>query len=656
MVPMRRHLQTSFLWVWFAGLGLAATSIAPAAEFDVEGWRVVTPEELAMKSEPRAPGAAAVYLYTQIDRDDEGPVTKVHKQVKILTEEGRDRANIEIRYDKSGDSVSDIEARVVQSDGAIVPFKGTIYDRPIASGRDVKMQAKTFTLPDVRVGSTIEYRYVYRRRFNLLYDSNWVLSQELFTRFARYSITVHNYGNARWSYPNGLPEGAGLPVVKGRNVRLETRNVPAFVTEQYMPPSNELRFLVEFYYVGDDSMQSDPVKYWNALGKRVYRSQNRFANDSGAVRKALAGIVAPGDSATQKARKIYDHVQRLRNTSYEPELDPQEAKRRRDIDASSAADVARHGYGDSLELMAYFLALVRAAGIPAEPVLVGGRANRFFKKTILNAEQLDSSVVAVTLDGKDVLLDPSIPFLPFGALLWSDTAVQGLKLNEDGGTWISMPLPDSEEAVTSRKAKFTLNEDGELQGTVSITYTGREALWRRLQQRNEDEQSRREFLEEDIKEQLAGQAQVKVVRQPEWSGTGPLQTEYQVKLADWVVISGNRLLVGMGIFGGHEKGVFVAAKRVHPIYFAYPFKTEDELRIVLPAGYRQQGAPETWPAAKEGNTLAYSISADSNDGALVIRRDITVSTLFSSRDSYGKFRDFYESVRAGDEHKVVLEH
>ena len=33
-------------------------------------WLPVTSEDLQMTREPKAPGAAAIYLYTQVDRDD----------------------------------------------------------------------------------------------------------------------------------------------------------------------------------------------------------------------------------------------------------------------------------------------------------------------------------------------------------------------------------------------------------------------------------------------------------------------------------------------------------------------------------------------------------------------------------------------------------
>ena len=38
-----------------------------------EDWQPVTPEELKMTSEPAAPGAPAIYLYRQVDRDGNCP-------------------------------------------------------------------------------------------------------------------------------------------------------------------------------------------------------------------------------------------------------------------------------------------------------------------------------------------------------------------------------------------------------------------------------------------------------------------------------------------------------------------------------------------------------------------------------------------------------
>ena len=54
-----------------------------------EDWLPISPDELKMTSEPKAMGAPAIFLYRQVDRDDNGPNEAVYARIKILTEEGR---------------------------------------------------------------------------------------------------------------------------------------------------------------------------------------------------------------------------------------------------------------------------------------------------------------------------------------------------------------------------------------------------------------------------------------------------------------------------------------------------------------------------------------------------------------------------------------
>ena len=80
---------------FFIGLFVAFASIVPA---HADGWLPVSPEELKMTSEPKAPGAPAIYLYRQVDRDDNIPRERDYARIKILTEEGRKYADIEIPF------------------------------------------------------------------------------------------------------------------------------------------------------------------------------------------------------------------------------------------------------------------------------------------------------------------------------------------------------------------------------------------------------------------------------------------------------------------------------------------------------------------------------------------------------------------------------
>ena len=86
--------------------------------------------------------------------------------------------------------------------------------------------------------------------------------------------------------------------------------------------------------------------------------------------------------------------------------------------ASDAEDVWKRGYGNGNQIAWLFLALVRAAGIAADPVIVSTRDVHFFNPNVMNPNDLNSNIVVVTLDGKDLFLDPGTALAPFGTLPW----------------------------------------------------------------------------------------------------------------------------------------------------------------------------------------------------------------------------------------------
>src|SRR5947199_248786 len=79
-------------------------------------WQPISQEELKMASEPKAPWAPAVYLYRQVDRDDNThtPHEYNYARIKILTEEGRKYADVEIPFFKEEGDIHGIKARTIQ--------------------------------------------------------------------------------------------------------------------------------------------------------------------------------------------------------------------------------------------------------------------------------------------------------------------------------------------------------------------------------------------------------------------------------------------------------------------------------------------------------------------------------------------------------------
>jgi len=631
--------------------------ISPLSRVWSVDFQPVSQEELKMTSEPKAPGAPAIILFREVDRDDSRSGT-IHEdnyyRIKIFTEEGRKYADIEIPFVKGIDDVIHIRARTIKPDGSIVLFDGNVFDKSLVKARGLKVLAKTFTLPAVEPGCIIEYSYTLDLQH--AYSSHWILSESIYTKDARFSLKpfIGRYYpvHLRWSWHN-LPPGSQPKEDPQRVIRMDAKDIGAFQTEDYMPPPNELKSRVDFIYE-TETADRDPDLFWKRIGKKRNDLLESFIGKQKAMEQAVAQIVGPADSPETKLHKIYDRVQQVRNTSYEIRKTQQEEKRDKEKVNENVADIWKRGYGNGQQLTWLFLALARAAGLEAYGCWVADRRQYFFQPGLMESQDLDANVVLVKLNGKDLYFDPGGAFTPYGLLTWSETGVRGLKLDKDGGTWITTTLPASSESQIKRAATLTLSDSGDLEGKLTVTYTGLAAMYYRLENRNADEVARKKFLEDTIKGQIAGASEAQLTNQPDWSHSEPpLVAEFEIKIPGWASNAGKRTMLPAGVFTAYEKKLFEQEHRVHPIYFEYPYEKSDDVSIALPSGWQVSSLPK--PATADGHIVVYNMTVDNSQGVLHVSRKLTFDVLLLEQKYYPALRNFFQTVRSGDEGQIVLQ-
>lgn len=630
-------------------LGVA---VAGAISARADEWQPISPDELKMTSEPLAPGAPAVILYRQVDRDDVLNREVNYVRTKILTEEGRKYADVEIPFVKSLTNVRNIKARTIQPNGSVRNFDGQVYDKTVVKARGVRFLAKTFTLPDVQVGSIIEYRYAEDWDESRLDNSRWILNDELFIRHAQFSLRPYEMVPIRWTW-KGLPAGAPSPQQgSGGKVRLELRDIAAFQEEDYAPPENELKARVDFTYT--HTTETDPDKYWKQEGKRIFSQVDGFVNKRKAMEQAVAEIVSASDTPETKLRKIYARVQQLRNVSYEKRKTQQEEKRDKLKDINNIEDIWKRGYGHGVGLTYLFLGLVRGAGFEAWPVLVAPRSDYFFSPKGVNSGQLNSNVVLVKLNGQDLYLDPGSKFVPYGLLPWPETGVTGLRLEKEGGGWVTTSLPPSSASQIQRRAVLKLDDAGTLEGKLTVTYTGLEASWRRQEERFEDTPARKKFLEDDLKGWIPVSIELELKNQPDWdSSADTLVAEFDLKVPGWVAGAGRRALMPVALFSGSEKHIFEHSTRVHDVYFQFPNEKKDDITIELPPGWRVGTLPQGQDI--DAPFCGYKLQAENKNDELHLTRWFAMHGIWLGQKNYGVLRDFFQVVRSGDELQIVLQ-
>jgi hypothetical protein len=202
--------------------------------------------------------------------------------------------------------------------------------------------------------------------------------------------------------------------------------------------------------------------------------------------------------------------------------------------------------------------------------------------------------------------------------------------------------------------KLKLSDTGDLEGKLTVTYTGLEAMNRRVEKRLADEVERTKFLEDGLKSQIAAGAEVDLTNKPDWaSSETPLVAEFNLKISGWASSAGKRVVTPAAIFTAGERGVFEHANREHPIYFDYLYEKAEDVTIELPPGWQVSSVPK--PQDQNAKVVAYSLKVEQGEGTLHLTRKLTIDVGILEQKYYGPMRTFFQLVRTGDGEQVVLQ-
>src|SRR5258706_14440183 len=101
----------------------------------------------------------------------------------------------------------------------------------------------------------------------------------------------------------------------------------------------------------------------------------------------------------------------------------------------------------------------------------------------MNPHQVKGDVVAGKLNGKGAYLDPAAGYVSYGSVTWEETGVSGLRLDKEGGSWITTPIPESLNSQIVRNADLNLSNGGPLKVKYKDTCSKLYVLWTRQDNR-----------------------------------------------------------------------------------------------------------------------------------------------------------------------------
>lgn len=629
-----------------------------------EGWLPVAPEDLALKDNPKQPGADAMILYRELIDDASkasatGDTVEEYVRIKIFTQAGTKYGHVEIQFAKAFQNVVYIAGRTIKPDGTIEKFDGQVLETTVEKAGGFKVLAKTFTLPDVQPGCIVEYKYQLQGQPGWVHSHEWIVAQQMYTREAHFTyIPDTGYGNGLHPMYSTylLPADAALKEQINGTYLMVVHDVPGVVPESLMPPERPIEARVEFFYQDPDApAPSDPSdRYWNHYGKKWDAELEHFIDKKNALDDDLSKIVSPNDAPEVKLRKIYARVQQIRNLSFEDEKMKQENKDEQLKPNSNVEDVLKHGYAYSREIDYLFVGLARAAGFDATEVYIAPRNFEMFLPNRNEVDQLSDEITWVRAGGQEYYLDPSARYFPFGLLPWYEIEAGGIKVDKHGATIVNTPEGKSSDATLTRNADLELKDDGSIAGTLQIDFTGQRGALIREENRKEDETGRTKFFEDEVKGWLPVGAEFKVTKIANWDNNDlPVHVEGTLTIPSFANSAERRMLMPLEIFQPTQMSEFAAEKRFNFVYIHYAYEEIDDIKLRLPLGYKAGALPPDRNVNL--GAVSYQISATAQDNGLEVKRHLVEGGVVFTKEQYPVLRSFFGTVRADDDAQMVIE-
>ncbi len=643
--------------------------LSPAAVY--AQFQPPTPDELKMTADPKAPGADAVYLDVEEIANDPMHYQSYYYRIKVLTEKGKELATVPIPYLKGNKKVTDIKGRTIHDDGTVIPLTVKPEDLMVAKTGEMQFGKKVFTLPSVEVGSILEYSYDLRYDDDDLSSPSWEIQRPYFVHKAHYSFTpfpsfmpngTPNTATSRYVVDERgreahsliwwvhLPEGVTVKTSVNGSYTVDVTDVPPIPDEDWMPPIRSFLYKVNFYY----SYAHDATDYWVSESKLWSKDVDKFAEPSKAIKAAVEGLIAPGDSDLDKANKLYAAVQALDNTDYTRQKTAAEMKQLKLKAARHAEDTWAQKSGSSEDIAMLYLAMLRAAGLTAYAVKVVDRDQGVFDPSYMALDQLNTTVVVLSTGGQELVLDPGEKMCPFATMNWRHSDARGLGQSNQGISIATTPEQFYKQNPVTRVADLTLDVHGGITGFIQIIMAGQEALrWRQIAFRNDDTELKKRF-DHELEGLVPDGVEAHVdhflgVDKPDQN----LMAIVKVNGSLGTVTAKRILLPGL-FFETRGHVPFVnEEKRLEPVDMHYASRVVDDVTYHLPPELAVEGAPQDASVSWQGHA-AFVLKSKTGAGQIEISNSLARGFTLVKPGEYQDLRGFYQKVDAAEQAQLVL--
>lgn len=605
--------------------------------------------------------AAAIVLneFGEAYFDTEGTfelVFEYHVQIKILKEEGIKQGNIEIplrKNDKKFDKIDFLKASVFNiENGSLVETK---LERKNIFIQDPSKfyNLERFSLPNVKIGTIIEYRYVLITPF--IYNLHpWQFQNDLPKIKSEYWAKIPgNYiYNISLKGPFELKKNensiikdcvfisdSGYGGKTGADCALfkfSMENIPAFVEEEYMLARSNFESIVEFELseVRHFSGRVDKVtSEWKDANKELEEHK-----DFGIQLKRSREIVKPimqysfyeNSDSLSYAKKIFESLKTkfLWNG------------KRGAFTELGLKKAIENSTGNIADLNLTFIACLRYAGFNANPVLLSTRENGLPRELFPILSDFNYVIARVVIKGKQYLVDISDDFLPFGMIPIDCMNGRGRVFTEKESFWIDLKASEKFKKVSIHNLE--INSNGSINGTIENVYYGYYALTQRKKRNKQLDTSK--YTSQLEAEEYLGSSITKYEDQNLLDTDKPYTEKFEIAIPSITQENATHLYLNPFSNTYRTTNYFKSEKRIYPLDLGAPIDETIIINFTLPKGFSVNSLPERALFSLPNEGGRYIFDAQSTDQKITITNKLILGRSIYSPEEYHYLREMYSRI------------
>lgn len=616
----------------------------------------VTIKELKQNVHPKDSSAAAAYLFkkgtTEFSVNAKGSweiTTKVSVKIKIYNKEGFNYANQEIAYYVGGGIKEEIYIYDAYTYNLV---ENKIEKTKLKSESEFKEKVndswnlKKITFPSVKEGSIIEFSYkIISPHISSFND--WYFQYEIPVDIVQNEIYIPQYFRYRTEIKGFNPIKTEEKLLAGidfstTKYTYSAVDVPAIKSEEFVKNIKNFTSVLKFE-LASIHYPSQPIKNvaidWKDVSKSIYEidSFGRELNFKSYFEEDISQLLLDNPKEAEQVQRIFDFVQsRMHwngNVSYMSELGVKKAYKEKT--------------GNSADINLMLVAMLRYAGLEANPIITSTRSNgvaifpsRFAYNYVIAGVKLNANGETLFLDATSKNTVPNI--LPIKVLNWSGRILISSEASQE------IAIQPKKHSTKNYTILAEIVDEKIIKGKVREVSNEYFALLFR----EKDGLLTNKSLIEKLESKYDGISVSALEVQNEKSK--PVTVTYTFENNNLLENIGDKVYFSPLLFMAMTDNPFKSEKRDYPIEFDFPQSNNFNISIKVPKNYEVESFPSSVNYRNQDGSLGFNFNSSISDNVIQISATFKINNLLIAAEDYGDLKTFFKEIINKQTEKIVL--